>query len=305
MRRRPGQTLVELLIALVLLAILGGAVTRLMVWQSRFFDQQAQGRAARSAARSGMNLLLSELRMLDASGLSSSDTVSVSDVQTDRITVRVPFAFGIVCSNTGAGGSIRIAVLPVDSLLWATTAIDAGNGGFSGYAWRDNGASAAYHFVDGLVPANITDNSAAALGDCGVATIGIAANGRFVDIQPGATTGGGLRTPRVGTPIYLYQMVRYSFSASAVIPGTLALWRTVMRTGTAEEVAAPFAATAQFKWFVKTNSGAPTTAVPDTLANIRGFELMLPGMSERVAEGASTQATAAVSTSVYFKNRID
>lgn len=255
-------------------------------------------------------MLLSELRMLDASGFSTTDTTSIDTVATNLIRIRVPIAVGILCSYAASAGNVRIALLPVDSLLWANSARDVAHGGFSGYAWRDAGPAAHYHFVDGRQPTDITDTSATALADCTAATIGAPASGRYLQIAPGIDTTGARIKPRIGTPVYLYQTIRYAFANSVAIAGTTALWRTVVRTGDTEELAAPFTNTAQFRWFFKNNSGvsvvtAPTNASPNRLVDIRGFELILNGISERVAQGASAQSTAYVSTAVFFKNRVD
>ncbi len=297
-RGRRGTSLVELLIALAVLAILGTAVTRLLIWQSRFYDQQAQGRAARSASRSGMNMLLSELRMLDASGVTASDTVGLDSVHTSEIKLRVPFAFGVVCNNAG-GAQLTVSLLPVDSLLFQNAIDSAGNGGFVGYAFRDS-LSGRYHYVESASMPSLVANGGPT---CAAANIGVASQGSYVQITPGVSGGGA--TPAVGAPVYLYQRIRYSFSASTAIPGTIALWRTVVRTGATEEIAAPFDGTAQFRWFTKDNSGVSTAVIPATIADVRGLELLLNGVSAKVAEGASAPSSAPVSTSVFFKNRLD
>ncbi|MEP6690376.1 MAG: prepilin-type N-terminal cleavage/methylation domain-containing protein [Gemmatimonadaceae bacterium] len=298
-RRHPrrGQSLVELLIALAVLAILGTSVTRLLIWQSRFYDQQAQGRAARSASRSGMNMLLSELRMLDASGATAVDTVGVDSLRTGDVYLRVPFAFGIVCDNTG-GAQLSISILPVDSLLY-DDAVKPASGGFVGFAFRDS-VSGRYHYVERSTMPVITNAGGT---QCAAVNIGAATQGRYVQITPGVPVGGMM--PGAGAPVYLYQRIRYRFAASTSIPGTVALWRTIVRTGADEEIAAPFDGTAQFRWFMKDNSAVPTTVAPASLADVRGLELLLNGISARIAEGAAAPASAPVSTSVFFKNRLD
>src|SRR5690348_1309167 len=63
--RRRGVTLVELLVSLVIMAIIGTALTRLTMSQARFFSQFAAKRGARSATRGAMGMMLADLRMVD------------------------------------------------------------------------------------------------------------------------------------------------------------------------------------------------------------------------------------------------
>src|SRR6185295_10344859 len=79
--RRRGFTLVELLVALVLTAVLGGAAVRLFLTQSRFFDLHVKQQSARSVSRSAVNGVLSDLRMAEAPN-------AVTAASTSSITVR-------------------------------------------------------------------------------------------------------------------------------------------------------------------------------------------------------------------------
>ena len=62
---RSGFTLIELIVALTLTAIIGTAITALLVSQERAFDTQSKLQSARDVSRGARNLLTSELRMLD------------------------------------------------------------------------------------------------------------------------------------------------------------------------------------------------------------------------------------------------
>ena len=50
---RRGFTLVELLLSLIVTAIVGAALIRMVLGQARFMDQQEAWRNARSVSRSG------------------------------------------------------------------------------------------------------------------------------------------------------------------------------------------------------------------------------------------------------------
>jgi hypothetical protein len=53
------------------------------------------------------------------------------------------------------------------------------------------------------------------------------------------------------------------------------------------------------------NNAVAQAAVPGTLGDIRGLELVLDGMSERAPQGSATYKTANVRTAVFFENRPD
>ena len=122
MRPRRGFSLAELLVAVVLLGIIGGALSKMIVTQMRFFDNVQVARGARSAARNSMNVMLSDLRMVMDSG-------GVTNVAVDNkaITVRVPYRFGVFCGNNGTISTV--SMLPIDSAV-STMAT------FAGYAYR-------------------------------------------------------------------------------------------------------------------------------------------------------------------------
>src|SRR3954464_5098566 len=92
MKARRGFSLAELLVAVVLLGIVGGALTRLVVDQMRFFDNVTVKRGTRSAARNSMNVMLAELRMVMDSG-----GVTAIAANNKSITVNVPYRFGMFC----------------------------------------------------------------------------------------------------------------------------------------------------------------------------------------------------------------
>jgi prepilin-type N-terminal cleavage/methylation domain-containing protein len=294
---RRGFTLVELLLSLVVTAIVGAALVRMVLSQARFMDQQEAWRGARSVSRGGINRLLSDLRVVEATGGLEAAAAGGQD-----FTVRVPYAFGIMCSTTGA--LTTLSILPVDSAMFAAP-------GFSGFAWRS--AAGAYTYQTAAV--SLTNPGTAA--NCTAAVP--------VTIHPG--TGGALPSingspagkvvnlggavplvaaggPPVGSIFFMFRRVRYEFKNSTALPGRTGLYRTMLSGGTTEEIATPFAATARVNFYVL-NTATAQAAVPGTLPNVRGLELKLDGMSERTPGGSSAPKTANVTTSVFFENRPD
>jgi prepilin-type N-terminal cleavage/methylation domain-containing protein len=277
-RARRGFTLIELLVALVLFGIVGALFTRLMTVQGRFFDRQGMGNAARNVSRASLNRVVSDFRMIEATG-------GVIAATSTSLTLNIPFAIGVMCAN--ANGGTVLSLLPVDSTTYA-------NAGFYGYAWR-NFITGAYSYVN--LAADSTGNPAVCTG----VGITMVPNGKTVLITPALPANGGL-----GTPVFLYSKIRYEFKASTAVPGKLGLYRTTIRpngTQTSEELVAPFANTASWKFFAVNGGSVAQVNPPGNLADLRGLELHLDGISENIAPGRVANETAPFTTAVFFKNR--
>ncbi|MGZ3332003.1 MAG: type II secretion system protein [Gemmatimonadaceae bacterium] len=283
-RARRGFTLIELMVALVLFGIVGALFTRLMTVQGRFFDRQGMGNAARNVSRASLNRVVSDFRMIEASG-------GVVAATATSLTIRIPFAIGVVCKNNAFGTGTVLSLLPVDSTTYALAVAD----GVYGYAWR-NFSTGVYAYVEN--PASVTTGDAAL---CTSVSITMVPNGKTVQVSPAVPAVAGL-----GTPVFLYNKVKYEFKASTAVPGKLGLYRTVIAPNgalTSEELVAPFANTAGWKFYTVNGGGVAQVAPPANLADMRGLELHLDGISENIAPGQLTNETAPFTTAVYFKNR--
>lgn len=273
------MTLVELLVGLVVLGVVATLFTRLLVAQGKFFDKQAQGSSARNVARGALNRAISDMRMIEAGG-------GVIAASPTSVTVRIPYAMGVVCAT--AGGVTTATLLPVDSVMYSQP-------GFYGYAWRSS-TTGLYNYVEAG-----TSVSAGTASICTNAAITTLTNGKVIALAPALPA-----AATFGTPVMLFRRIRYEFKTSTMIPGKIGLWRTVINPNgseTAEELVAPFASTASFKFFSVNNPVAQTNP-PASLSDIRGFELHLDGMSERPASGQLAAESAPFVTAVYFKNRM-
>jgi prepilin-type N-terminal cleavage/methylation domain-containing protein len=282
-RARRGFTIIELLVGIVLFAIVGSLFTKLLTVQGRFFDRQGMGNAARNVSRASLNRVVSDFRMIEASG-------GVVAATSTSLTLRIPFAIGVMCKN--ANGGTQLSMLPVDSTTYAQATI---NGGFYGYAWRDF-TTGAYLYVEN--PATELAGDPAA---CTSMSITMVPNGRTVLVTPALPANGGL-----GTPVFLYNKIKYEFKASTAVPGKLGLYRTLMKSdGTlfSEELVAPFANTAGWKFFAVNGGSVAQVNPPANLADLRGLELHLDGISENIAPGQITNEKAPFTTAVFFKNR--
>ncbi|HUQ18273.1 MAG TPA: hypothetical protein VM099_01560 [Gemmatimonadaceae bacterium] len=276
---RRGLTVAELIVGMVILSIIGMALSRVMVSQARYFTHQKTGNIARNVSRGPLNRVVSDLRMTEALG-------GVVDATANAITVRVPYAMGVVCAS--AGGVTTVSLLPVDSAMYAAP-------GFSGYGWR--GGNGVYRYVENGPPVI----GAGTVGTCTAALIATltADQAKVITISPNLPD-----TASFGTPVMLYRRIKYEFKNSVAVPGMRGLFRTVVSTGATEELSAPYDNNSKFRFFIG-NSTVAQDAVPADLSTLRGIELLMNGMSERIASGATAKTTAAFTTAVYFKNRLD
>src|SRR5437762_7284154 len=130
-RARRGFTLIELLVGIVIFAIVGALFTKLLTVQGRFFDRQGMGNAARNVSRSSLNRVVSDFRMIEATG-------GVIAASPTSLTIRIPYAIGVMCANSGTG--TVLSLLPVDSTSYEHASI-------YGYAWR-NFENGVYSYVE-------------------------------------------------------------------------------------------------------------------------------------------------------------
>jgi prepilin-type N-terminal cleavage/methylation domain-containing protein len=284
-RVRRGFTLIELLVGVVLFAIIGTLCTKLITTQGRFFDRQGMGNAARNVSRASLNRVISDFRMIEATG-------GVVAATSTSLTLRIPFAIGVMCATQGT--TTQITLLPVDSTTYAN-ATDPLKGGVYGYAWR-NFQTGVYAYVENPATEAIGDPTV-----CLAKNVTTVTNGKVVQVTPVLPAGAGL-----GTPVFLYQKIRYEFKASTAIPGKVGLYRTVIAPNggeSSEELVAPFANTASWKFFVINGGSVAQAAPPATLSDIRGLELHLDGTSENIAATKSAPENATFTTAVFFKNR--
>jgi prepilin-type N-terminal cleavage/methylation domain-containing protein len=284
---RRGVTLIELLIAMIVASILGGALMTLMMAMNRFEEREEGLRSARRAGRSAVNSLASDLRMVNPEwGIEAASATS--------ITLRVPYAMGLVCSSTILLHTIML--FPVDSVSLVQP-------GLSGFASRGSGG--AMTATSTALTVAYPGSTPAACTSAGIQTIAAGSGEPNAKSRPITLAAASLSILPVGTPVMLYRRVRYYFGNSGLsgLSGRTALWRDWLDDGVgAEELAGPFDATATIRFY----NGAATTAqasVPSPLTNTYGVELFLPGESDRTARKRSAPEQADLTRSVFFMNR--
>lgn len=274
MRRRSGFTIIELLVTVIVLAIVGGGIVRMLTSQARFYEHQGAGRNARSISRAAVNVLLSEMRMVEVPN-------GVVAATANSVTLRVPYALGVYCGTVG--GVATVALLPTDSAMLAEP-------GFTGYAWRSR--LGPYNYVEGGAALN-----SPVPGQCVSSGLTPLPGSVRIGLIPGLPLG-----VDIGTVVMLTRRTTYFFAGSSAIPGRVALWRRIEATGAREELAAPFDVASRFR-FYRLNANTAQDAVP-ALTEIRGFELVLTGASESSPRLTGAPQRAALTTSVFFRNRL-
>ncbi len=276
---RRGLSIAELIVGMVILAIVGMALSRVLVTQARYFTHQKASNLARNVSRGPLNRVVSDLRMVEALGgvISASDTV---------LLVRVPYAMGVVCAKVNP--YTHISLLPVDSAMYATR-------GFSGYAWRNG--EGVYRYVETGSP-SIATGDLATCNAAGITTL-TSDLAKVIKITPALND-----TASVGTPVFLFRQIKYEFKPSIAVPGLRGLFRTVVATSESEELAAPFDNASKFRFFVM-NSVVSQSDPPADLSTLRGIELLMNGMSEKVPSGSLARTAAPFTTAVFFKNRLN
>jgi prepilin-type N-terminal cleavage/methylation domain len=303
---RRAFTLVEILVSLGILGIIGLAFVRLVTSQARFTEGQMALRNARTVSRNSMNIMLTDLRMVQDNG-------GLRYAARDSVTVRIPEAFGLLCGTTV--GQATMQILPVDSAMTEF-------GYYAGWAFRDS-VSGLYNYQEAVTPvpfntvqngnSNICTDSAlyppptpqgpGILPMSYTASSGQVRTSRVIKLGDPVTFG----APNAGWPIFLYQQVTYKFDSSIAYPHRVGLFRKI-RSNTAsgavvDEIIAPFDTSAKFRFYVL-NADAAQDAPPADLNTVRGLELVLAGSSPRSEQGKKYMQEALV-TGVFFKNRRD
>jgi prepilin-type N-terminal cleavage/methylation domain-containing protein len=297
--RRRGFSLPEILVSLVILGIIGLAFVRLVVAQSRFAEGQMSLRNARTVSRNALNILLTDIRMVQDSG-------GLIYAARDSVTMRVPVAFGLLCAN--ASGVVTMQILPVDSAMTAL-------GQYAGWAYRDS-VTGAYNYRDANSPtsfnslttgvATVCTNSAVVAGVAGpgIQPISFTTPNGTRSSRVISVTDGPSGSPNVGWPVFIYQQITYKFDSSTAYPHRVGLFRKVKTANPnvpiVDEIVAPFDTSAKFR-FYSLNADVATTAPPANLNSVRGLELVLSGSSPRAEQGM-TSAQQALVTGVFFKN---
>lgn len=279
---------------LSVLSIMGIALTRILISDTRFVSRQDAMLSARQGARAALNALLAELEMV-------ADTIVFAT--RDSLQARVPVAFGIACR--AASGSTRIvSFLPVDSVAWAS--LDS-----TGILTRQvTGGYKRTNFTSIAATSTASDS-----GQCKADSVRMLPGGRLIKLSGLTNTSCSVASPPATCQpdslsiAMLYSRITYKFAPSTDLPGRIGLWRRTW-TGTAEELVTPFDTSARFAYLM---GGPSTTDLAVRTANVtgaagldsvRGVELRLFAASVKAPQGTKLPQVFPLRTRVRFANRV-
>lgn len=287
LRTRRGFSLVEIITALVILSILGVAMTKVLLSQTRNYQYDTGGRRSRTAARSAMNILITDLRMTQDNG--GVQYVDATDHR--RIDVRVPIGFGVVCTTSGT--SLIMALAPVDSFQYASMK-------FGGYGVRD-ATTGIYSYVAGgsISSADASQCHGSPKIYADTVTMG-GRQGKVVQVT-GTVPPGTV----AGSMAMIWQTVRYQFDTSKVYAKRAGLFRIVTGSASADtnELIAPFSWSARFKYYTTMNPKDTAKATsPADLNTIRGVQIYLAAEAGDTVPGRTGPKKSPLTTAVFFKN---
>jgi prepilin-type N-terminal cleavage/methylation domain-containing protein len=188
MRPRSGFTLVEILVALVIMAVVSGAVFQLLTTTQRLSRAQAEQVSLQSNVRTGSTLVPAELRELNTvlgGGVDQNDVLAATG---DAITYRAMRGLGTVCVSPTTQTEVR--------LLRST---------YSGF--RDPQATdSIYVFLEGPDPYQEDDDSWLPVRLTAAAT-GNVCPGAAAGITLTTVASASLPGLEVGTPVRIYEVV--------------------------------------------------------------------------------------------------
>jgi prepilin-type N-terminal cleavage/methylation domain-containing protein len=287
-RGRAGFTLIEVLVALVLAVMLGGVIFQVVQGESRFATVQSAREEVQQNSRGALEILASELRSAQPSGLVSADTGS--------ITFLLPRVWGISCG----GGSAT--ALPVIFPAAGGTAFDLnsasgmlGDTGTVNSDWvpSPNPTLANRATVTSLTALN------PALGNAASPCNGIrstAAAGLLA-----AYTVGGTNLPLVpaGNAVYLSQLVSYTVAASG---GEYWIYRT-LGSGTAQPLAGPLDGANGLAFAFYDASGNRIAQPVTVLATLKTVARIGITVKARSRTKGNTNLTDTQATSITLRNQ--
>ena len=280
---RRGFTLVELLIAIVIFGIVSTAIYGLLVRTQRLSRTQAERSIMQANVRTGLALITSELRELNARG-SAADIAS--PLTATGITYRGMRGLGFVCDL--AAGYVTVSDATLGGYRPPTAARD------SLLIFVDNDVSIATD--DGWTRRDIT---AVAPENCADGSAGTRLS--FTDAIP-SSPDDTLAMIVLGSPVRTFEFMR--ISSMSVGPETWLGAASLSGGETLQPILGPLAAGGvNFTYWAGVAGGTATNAPSD----VRTIRLQLVGITENiVAAGAGTvawqRASDTLTTDIRLRN---
>lgn len=196
MSRRRGFTLVEVLLALVIMGVVTGAIYRLLNTNQRLSLAQAEQVSLQSNVRTGSLIVPSELRELNTWQGGTADQNDITNPQASNVEYRAGRGMGFLCQDAAAGATQLIVA----------------QSNWTGLRDPDAARDDLHIFVDGD-PNDYSDDAWSQLDLTAVAVSGNACGG-----DPGyvLTLSGGTPIPAnviVNTPVRFFELMKLELYA--------------------------------------------------------------------------------------------
>ena len=281
-RARCGMTLVEILVALVMLGVVSGALYRVLLNNQRIYQTQTQHNALEQDIRAAVSVLPAELREIDAT---DGDILAMSPT---ALTIRGMRWLGFICAPPVLGGAV----------LGNTMTVRARP--LYGSRGPNTGTDSMFIYYDGDPDTRDDDDwtlaqpTDVATGSCPDGQPGLAITMAW-KLAPPNTAGGILP----GSPVRGFQPVTYQLYQP---PGD-SLWYVGVQPagGTIQPIIGPVLENGlDFAYFDSTGAG---TAIPSRVARI---DVTVRGRTVQAVQNAAgagkSVAVERVVTSVALRN---
>ena len=262
MTGRAGFSLPEALIALTISSVLVLLVGAVFLVQNDFYAHVFLRSQVQENARAMTQLVAAEVRSIGDSAIIVADS--------SRLVVRQPIATFSVCGNTGNDNYVHI---PGGAAGFDTTSV-------TGIGYLTAGGTWSWYDVTWSTLKASGGNPAQGCYGNGADTTAIGSQFRRFD---GLNTFTGVTAANLlGSTFVIYHKTEFTFDDSALVDGTIALYRGTYN-GTLTELATGLSSDARFEYW--TGSAWSKSVTGGTLANISRIRLV----AQSVGVGESSQ----------------
>jgi prepilin-type N-terminal cleavage/methylation domain-containing protein len=292
MRRQSGFTLVEVMIALVVMLIVTGGMYKLLTTTQKLSRAQAEQSSLQSNVRSGALVVPNELRELNTvvGGLVDQNDI-INNLNANDITYRAMRGFGITCGAAPAGNQIRV---------YGTA---SATHPFSGYRNPEVNRDGVYIFSEGADLLHAKDDGWIRRTITGVtaAPCAVAGNPPGITLTLDAAVPG----PPDGTPVRTFEVMQLQLYVDAAGESWLGARSVNVPAAVIQPVLGPLTAGNGFELaYFDANNVA--TGVKE---NVKSITVTVRGLSDQLVNtgtGGGTMAYAhdSLATRVLLRNSI-
>ena len=291
MRNQRGFTLVEIMIALVVMLLVTAGLYKLLNTTQKLSRAQAEQSMLQSNVRSGALVVPNEFRELNTVVGGIADQNDIIALSANDITYRAMRGFGIACGATAAGNTIRI---------YGSASVTQP---FSGYRDPQATRDGVYIFTEGADPLHASDDvwirrtiTAVAASVCPVA-----------GNPPGITLTLDAAVPALpaGTPVRTFEVMQLQLYTDAAGDSWLGARSVNVAGSVIQPLLGPLTVGNGFELaYFDANNAA--TAVKE---NVKSISVTIRGLSDQLVNGGTGGGTMAyahdsLATRVLLRNSI-